>query len=141
MQLFRMKRIVFVSSAALLISLLVSIVPAHATSNRTRLANSFSALQSDYNQIVSGVQTGNETKAEAGFVKFSRDCIPLATFETSFSKTINEDIFAVAQIGNGWAWVGYITLTTNSDASAFQTQTARLTKAMNKFAKDLKNGL
>jgi len=141
MSLFRKKSVALISSVVLLTSLLVGVIPASATSNRTRLANSFKALQSDYNQIVAGVQAGNETKAEAGFIKFSRDCIPLATFETSFSQTINDDIFAVAQIGNGWAWIGYITLTTNSDASSFQTQTARLTKAMGKLAKDLRNGL
>jgi hypothetical protein len=141
MRIIGKKSAAIASSVAILTTVLVGVLPANATSNRTRLANSFGALQADYNQIVAGLQSGNETKAETGFIKFSRDCIPLATFETSFSQTINDDIFNVAQIGNGWAWVGYITLTTNSGVSSFQSQTTRLTKAMTKFANDLKNGM
>jgi hypothetical protein len=128
-------------SCIVAVTLFLGVLPASATSNRVQLAKSWDALIGDYNQIISGLQSGNETKAEAGFIKFSRDCIPLATFETSFSYTINQDIFAVAQLGNAWAWVGYITLTTNSGVSAFQTQTNRLKVAMEKFARDLKKGL
>lgn len=139
----RYPRVLAASSLSVSV-LLLSLVPgaqAGASGNRSRLASTFKSLQSDWNTVIAGLKANDETKAETGFVSFSRDSVTLATFETSFSTTINADIYTVAIYGNAWAWVGYITLTTSSSVTAFQSQTKRLNSAMDKFASDLSKGL
>lgn len=118
-------------------TLLFTAGSAGATSNKSHLQAAWSALEHDYKNILAATRANNATAAESGFIAYSRDCIPLATFETSFSKAINADIFSIARLGNAWAWVGYITLTTNSSANTFRTETSRLTAAITKFTHDL----
>lgn len=111
--------------------------PASASSNRTHLLIAWKALENDYNHIEAAINANSTTNAESGFIDYSRDCIPLATFETSFSPTINADIFSIAQLGNAWAWIGYITIDSNSGVSTFKTETVKLTAAIDKFNRDL----
>jgi len=116
--------------------------PAGAASNKTQLLHAWSALENDYSHIKAAVNANNTNNAKSGFITFSRDCIPLATFETSFNATISADIFSIARLGNAWAWIGYITLTTNSSAATFGTESSRLAAAIAKFDRDLsQNGL
>ncbi len=123
-------------------TLIVNTSSAGAASNRTHLLNAWTALENDYKQIVAAIKANNTTNAEAGFIAYSRDCIPLATFETSFNSTISSDIFSIARLGNAWAWIGYITLVSNSGAGTFRTETTRLVNAITKFNSDLsKNGV
>jgi len=112
---------------------------AGATSNRTHLLNAWKLLEKDYNQIEAAIRANNSTNAEPGLIAFSRDCIPLATFETSFNATISADIYSVAELGNAWAWIGYITVDSNSAVGPFKTETTRLTNALDKFTRDLTN--
>jgi len=118
-------------------ALMVGAGPAGASSNRQHLLNAWNALLKDYNNITSAVRANNVQGAEGGFIAFSRDCIPLATFETSFSSTINNDIFQIAQVGNAWAWVGYITVSSNAGPGEFQTATRKLSSDISKFNRDL----
>lgn len=123
-------------------TLLVNGGSASAASNRTHLLNAWNALENDYKHIVAAIKANNTTNAEAGFVAYSRDCIPLATFETSFNSTISADIFSIARLGNAWAWIGYITLESNGSTGMFKTETTRLVNAITRFNSDLsKNGL
>jgi hypothetical protein len=111
--------------------------PAGASSNKQHLLNAWNAILKDYRNITSAVRSNNVQGAEGGFIAFSRDCIPLATFETSFSSTIDNDIFQIAQVGNAWAWVGYITVSSNAGPGEFQTATRRLASDITKFNRDL----
>jgi len=137
MRTLTMRSAGIVMAATMVVISVLDCGPAGATSNRTQLVKAWTALQGDFNQVQAGLNTNNATKAETAFYDFSRDCIPLATFETSFSTTINADIFSVAQLGNAWAWMGYITLSTNSSVGPFKTETSRLTTALTKFTHDL----
>ena len=121
------------------LSLVVNSGPAGASSNKTQLSNAWSALLKDYNNIVSALTASDSTKAEMNFAYFSMDCVSLATFETSFNSTINSDIYNIAVHGNAWAWIGYITLTSNSGTATFQSETTKLTSDIKKFSRDLSN--
>jgi hypothetical protein len=125
------------AAAVMCLSLVMIAGPSGAASNKTQLSKAWSALLSDYNNIVSAVTANNSTKAETNFAYFSRDCVALATFETSFNSTINSDIYNIAVHGNAWAWIGYITLTSNSGTGTFQSETTTLTADIKRFSQDL----
>lgn len=110
----------------------------NASPNTAHLLNAWRALQTDFEKVRSAVSSNNVQAAESGFAAYSRDCVYLATFETSFSSTINSDIFTIAVTGNAWAWIGFITVSTNSSPSNFTTESTRLAGAINKFNKVLR---
>ncbi len=134
--------VALVTGGIMMVTMLFSTGPAGAASNKEHLLKAWVALENDYKHIAVSLQTDNKSEAESGFIAYSRDCIPLATFETSFNATISSDIFSIAKLGNAWAWIGYITLDSNSSVTAFKTETGRLVSAIDKFNRDLStNGL
>jgi hypothetical protein len=134
------QRVVSTLAALALLVPLASVAltsPAGATSNRVHLLNAWKSLEADYNKVYAGIQAGNATQAENGFTAYSRDCVYLATFETSFNSTINADIFQIAVVGNAWAWIGYITLAQNTETGDLKTESSKLNAAISKFNRDL----
>lgn len=131
-----------IACAAVSVSPGMFAAPASASTNATHLLNAWRALQSDFKKVQSAVSSNNTTNAEAGFVAYSRDCVYLATFETSFNTTINNDIFSIAVNGNAWAWTGFLTIADNLSGSDFASASSRLAGNINKLNKDLAaNGL
>jgi len=126
----------FVCTASIVLPEL-NVMPAGASSNTTHLLNAWKALQADFNKVQAAVNSNNTTNAEAGFIAYSRDCVYLATFETSFNTTINSDIFSIAVNGNAWAWTGFLTVADNLSATNFVTASTRLAGNINKFNRDL----
>lgn len=125
----------FIATVAIPVTIASS--PAGASSNKSQLLKAWTALETDYKNIESALNANNETNAESGFIAFSRDCVPLATYETTFNTTINADIFNIAVLGNAWAWTGYITLDSNLGLSDFSSESTKLSTAISKFTTDL----
>jgi hypothetical protein len=102
-----------------------------------KIANS---LDKTYAQIKSELNspTASTNTLDGLFLQYSNECILFAAYGSTNGSQVALDILNVAKIGNGWAWIGYITLNTNSSMSSWRAANVALSNAEAKFAKDVR---
>ena len=108
--------------------------------NLTGMSASATALDKTYTRIDTDLGNGSSTSTIGGlFINFSDECVWFATYGSRYGSQVQRDILNVARIGNGWAWSGYILISTNRGFNIFKKANIALSAALAKLDYDVKH--
>jgi hypothetical protein len=130
-----------ITLAALAATTVLAVIPmtSAGATNYKGIEKVAKTLDSIYAQVRKDLGNRSSTDTiNALFVKYSNECILLASYGSRNNSQVSLDILNVAKIGNAWAWTGYYTLNTpNVGMSLWKQANNRLNAAESKFAKDV----
>ena len=107
------------------------------------LATTTVAMDATYKAIYKDLGSNSVpvTTDEALFRKYSAECVDLAYLSKGIKNDqARNDFVNVAVIGNGWAWAGYVAISTGSNMTSWKSANVALATAFHKLSLDVRSG-